>query len=121
MGHELAVTSLISRAVIPPQVVVHELCCTDRCQQPAAPHTYQRSSCAPLAASTSCRRARAAVHQPCMAYSLHGPSWPTLIQINPTKIPPSAPPASGVQAGMAFAVALLLSVLALHTPYAGCT
>ena len=41
-----------------------------------------------LAATTT----RVAVHQPCMAHSLHGLSWATLIQINPTKFPPSAPP-----------------------------
>ena len=37
-----------------------------------------------LAATTT----RVAVHQPCMAHSLHGLSWATLIQINPTKFPP---------------------------------
>ena len=39
---------------------------------------------------------RVAVHQPCMAHSLHGLSWATLIQINPTKFPPSWRAARGL-------------------------
>ena len=47
-------------------------------------HCVQGTSCMPLP-----RMWQYTNHGPCMAHSLHGPSRPTLIQINPTKIPPT--------------------------------
>ena len=68
--------------------ILHACCMLNRIDRLIYYYTSELSGCGR-------RRARAAVLQPCMAYSLQGPSWPTLIQINPTKIPPSAPPGAG--------------------------